>query len=462
MLSRGQGASRRGATSRSRRRRREDNPPAPRRSALVGPVQKVVINVSGLRFVTTMATLETYPDSLLGDNRRRKWYYDANKNEYFFDRHRPSFEAILQYYQTGGVLQRPEEVPAEVFLDELEFYDVGEETLQRYKEEEGMELPPPELLPPPEDERLKKIWLLFNEPKSSILAQIVTSICVVMILMSVVVTCMETMPEVQQWLHTPTNGSGGTAYLPVTKNPFFVAETIYVAWFTLELVLGFVTCSDRCRFVKDYVNVLDFIGIVLYFAELGMEVTSSHPTDQINRIVSAMWIARLVRMLRIVKVTRYSGDMQLFWKAMTNSMTAIILFFFMTTVLMVLFSCVVYYTEIDDPDTKFTSIPETFWWAIVTMINIGYGDYYPRTIVGKIVGSIAAIAGIVALCLGIPEFMECYIHLYEAARYHKRYSQRKNFDMASSKFGALGSSKAARKRNLSRNRDKNRTFKLVL
>ncbi|XP_066300981.1 potassium voltage-gated channel subfamily A member 7-like [Branchiostoma lanceolatum] len=461
MLSRGQGASRSGAASRARRRWREENPPAPRRSALVGPVQKVVINVSGLRFVTTMATLETYPDSLLGDERRRKWYYDPKKTEYFFDRHRPSFEAILQYYQTGGMLQRPEEVPAEVFLDELEFYDIGEETLRRYREEEGMELPPPEILPPPEDERLKKIWLLFNDPKSSILAKIVTSICVIMILMSVLVTCMETMPEVQEWLHTPVNASGGTVHLPVTRNPFFVAETIYVSWFTLELVLGFVTCSDRCRFVKDYVNVLDFIGIVLYFAELGLELTSSHPTDQINRIVNAMWIARLVRMLRIVKVTRYSGDMQLFWKAMTNSMTAIILFFFMTTVLMVLFSCVVYFTELDDPDTKFTSIPETFWWAIVTMINIGYGDYYPRTIVGKIVGSIAAIAGIVALCLGIPEFMECYIHLYEAARYHKRYSQRKNFDMASSKFGALGSSKS-RRRNLSRNRDKNRTFKLVL
>ncbi|XP_078580295.1 potassium voltage-gated channel subfamily A member 3-like [Branchiostoma floridae x Branchiostoma japonicum] len=461
MLSRGQGASRSGAASRARRRWREDNPPAPRRSALDGPVQKVVINVSGLRFVTTMATLETYPDSLLGDGRRRKWYFDPNKNEYFFDRHRPSFEAILQYYQTGGMLQRPEEVPAEVFLDELEFYDVGEETLRRYREEEGMELPPPDVLPPPEDERLKKIWLLFNEPKSSILAKIVTTICVIMILMSVVVTCMETVPEVQEWLHTPAQGSNETGPLPVTRNPFFVAETIYVAWFTLELVLGFVSCADRCRFVKDYVNVLDFIGIALYFVELGLEMSSNLPTDQINRIVNAMWIARLVRMLRIVKVTKYSGDMQLFWKAMTNSMTAIILFFFMTTVLMLLFSCVVYYTEIDDPDTKFTSIPETFWWAIVTMINIGYGDYYPRTIVGKIVGSIAAIAGIVALCLGIPEFMECYIHLYEAARYHKRYSQRKNFDMASSKFGAIGSSKS-RRRNLSRNRDKNRTFKLVL
>ena len=89
------------------------------------PFDKVIINVSGLRFETRSSTLSRYPNTLLGDKQRRAFYFDCMNNEYFFERHRSSFEAVLYFYQSGGRLTRPEHISAEIFLEEIKFFDLG-------------------------------------------------------------------------------------------------------------------------------------------------------------------------------------------------------------------------------------------------------------------------------------------------------------------------------------------------
>src|ERR1044071_1667530 len=65
-------------------------------------------NVSNIVFETYYLR---FPDTLLGDADRRCRYYDSIRNEFFFDRNRLSFDAILYYYQSGGRLRRPINVP---------------------------------------------------------------------------------------------------------------------------------------------------------------------------------------------------------------------------------------------------------------------------------------------------------------------------------------------------------------
>jgi hypothetical protein len=89
------------------------------------PLDKIVINVSGLRFETRASTLQRYPHTLLGDKQRRAHFFDYMNNEYFFERHRSSFEAVLYFYQSGGRLARPENISAEIFLEEIKFFDLG-------------------------------------------------------------------------------------------------------------------------------------------------------------------------------------------------------------------------------------------------------------------------------------------------------------------------------------------------
>ncbi|KAG8283433.1 Potassium voltage-gated channel sub A member 2 [Homalodisca vitripennis] len=89
--------------------------------------------VSGLRFETQLRTLNQFPDTLLGDPARRIRYFDPLRNEYFFDRNRPSFDAILYYYQSGGRLRRPVNVPLDVFSEEIKFYELGELATNKFR-----------------------------------------------------------------------------------------------------------------------------------------------------------------------------------------------------------------------------------------------------------------------------------------------------------------------------------------
>ena len=99
--------------------------------------ERVLINISGLRFETQLQTLARFPQTLLGNPKKRMRFFDPLRNEYFFDRNRPSFDAILYYYQSGGRLRRPVNVPVDIFMEEIKFYELGEEVVENFKEDEG-------------------------------------------------------------------------------------------------------------------------------------------------------------------------------------------------------------------------------------------------------------------------------------------------------------------------------------
>ena len=105
-------------------------------------------------------------------------------------------QAILYYYQSGGRLRRPMEVPEDVFLEEMEFYELGEEQIRLYREKEGFIMEKEMVLPKPAWQ--KRLWLLCEEPDSSLAARIFAVVSVFCILVSVVNFCMETLPNFER------------------------------------------------------------------------------------------------------------------------------------------------------------------------------------------------------------------------------------------------------------------------
>ena len=72
--------------------------------------RRITINVSGRKFEASLAMLSRYPTTLLGNTLTRQPYYDAQRDEYFFERNRECFECILNFYHCG-LLRRPQDIP---------------------------------------------------------------------------------------------------------------------------------------------------------------------------------------------------------------------------------------------------------------------------------------------------------------------------------------------------------------
>ncbi|MEQ2215688.1 hypothetical protein XENOCAPTIV_004374 [Xenoophorus captivus] len=387
--------------------------------------ERVVINISGLRFETQLKTLAQFPATLLGDPRKRMRFFDPLRNEYFFDRNRPSFDAILYYYQSGGRLRRPVNVPVDIFMEEIKFYELGEEVIENFKEDEGFIKE--EERPLPENEFQRQVWLLFEYPESSGPARGIAIVSVLVILISIVIFCLETLPEFREEARIfeviLANGTARADLPNPFTDPFFIVETLCIIWFSFELLVRFLACPSKPAFFKNIMNTIDIVAIMPYFITLGLELAEHQGNGQQAMSLAILRVIRLVRVFRIFKLSRHSKGLQILGKTLQASMRELGLLIFFLFIGVILFSSAVYFAETDDPDSGFSSIPDAFWWAVVSMTTVGYGDMCPVTIGGKIVGSLCAIAGVLTIALPVPVIVSNFNYFYHRETEHEEQFQ---------------------------------------
>lgn len=382
--------------------------------------ERVVINISGLRFETQLKTLAQFPETLLGNPKKRMRYFDPLRNEYFFDRNRPSFDAILYYYQSGGRLRRPVNVPLDMFSEEIKFYELGVEAMEKFREDEGFIRE--EERPLPDNEFQRQIWLLFEHPESSGPARGIAIVSVMVILISIVIFCLETLPELKEDPQGRFQTIGNTTfyYKPnILTDPFFIVETLCIIWFSFELIVRFFACPSKAAYFKNMMNTIDLVSIIPYFITLGTELAADEESAKAEAkageqatSLAILRVIRLVRVFRIFKLSRHSKGLQILGQTLKASMRELGLLIFFLFIGVILFSSAVYFAEAEEKESYFTSIPDAFWWAVVSMTTVGYGDMYPVTIGGKIVGSLCAIAGVLTIALPVPVIVSNFNYFY--------------------------------------------------
>ncbi|XP_062374292.1 potassium voltage-gated channel subfamily A member 1 [Sardina pilchardus] len=385
--------------------------------------ERVLINIAGLKYETQLGTLNQFPDTLLGDPNKRIKYFDPLRNEYFFDRNRPSFDGILYFYQSGGKIRRPVNVSIDVFADEIRFYQLGEDAMERFREDEGYIKE--EEKPLPQNEFQKQVWLIFEYPESSSPARGIAIVSVIVITISIITFCLETLPEFRDERELPVTvrGDNSTAPRPslTFTDPFFIIETTCVIWFTFELIVRFFACPSKAEFSKTVMNIIDIMSIMPYFITVGTElaeqqnppdVGEEHQNGQPSMSLAILRVIRLVRVFRIFKLSRHSKGLQILGQTLKASMRELGLLIFFLFIGVILFSSAVFFAEADEPESHFSSIPDAFWWAVVTMTTVGYGDMRPVTVGGKIVGSLCAIAGVLTIALPVPVIVSNFNYFY--------------------------------------------------
>uniref|UniRef100_A0A8C4WSJ9 Potassium voltage-gated channel, shaker-related subfamily, member 4 n=1 Tax=Eptatretus burgeri TaxID=7764 RepID=A0A8C4WSJ9_EPTBU len=349
----------------------------------------VVLNISGMRFETAERTLANFPNTLLGDPARRKLYHHPTRDEIFFDRHCETFPAILHYYQSGGMLKRPGHVPFIVFRNELEFFDLGEEAMGAFLEEEGLSVAKEFQLP--REGWKHRLWIFLEKPDSSYVAYLFSLVSLAIVLLSVTAYCVNRCTQ---------------------NDPFFVVECVCVIWFTLELGAYYICSPNKLRFFQNAMNIIDMASILPFYIQLIFLLI----TNRNKSYISLLQGLSLVRVLRVLKLSRHFCGLRVLGKTLMSSFREILVLIVFLFIGVIIFASLVYYTELNRGDTPLESIPEAFWWAVVTMTTVGYGDITPLTPMGKFVGSLCAISGVLVVALPVPFVVQNFKFHYEAER----------------------------------------------
>lgn len=173
-----------------------------------------------------------------------------------------------------------------------------------------------------------------------------------------------------------------------------VLEYILTLFFTLEYILR-AYCEPRR---KDY--VCSFFGIIDFLATFPQLLSIFIPQ---LKYLSIMRSFRLIRIFRVLKLFAFINEGYLLIESLKRSMRKLIVFFLFIVVLVSVLGTIMFMVEGGNPKSSFDSIPDSIYWAIVTLTTVGYGDITPVTLVGRIIASMIMILGytIIAVPTGI-------------------------------------------------------------
>jgi len=315
----------------------------------------VTINVSGRRYQTYLDTLKRFPTSLLGDPMKRKNFYNKEMGEYFFDRNRKAFGGILHYFQSSGEIECPDGVSEKNFAQELLYFE-----LYDHQQNDNDSDTSSNVFVVPKNQLLAKIWVLFEKPNSSWGARILAVFSIIIILLSITVFCLETVPSMNPDLQEGAHMS----------STWYILNVFCNAWFTVEFLIRFIASPEKLVFIKSAVNIIDLLSITPFYIS---EVVGN--TGEQEHSLAVLRVIRVIRVIRIFKLTRHSRGLHILANTIKASFQELIMLVLFLAIAIILFASAVFFAESHsgDPDTKFKSIPHSFWWAVITMTTVGKG-----------------------------------------------------------------------------------------
>ncbi|AKQ45355.1 ion transporter [Rufibacter radiotolerans] len=196
------------------------------------------------------------------------------------------------------------------------------------------------------------------------------------ILLSTLVVCLESVPEYRKH------------YLAYFQG----LEWIFTLAFTMEYFLRIYSHPRPLKYIFSFYGIIDFLSFMpFYLAILSPGI----------RFFMTIRVLRLLRVFRILKLTSFVSNAEVIKAALLASFQKITVFILAVCTLVLLVGTLIYVVE--GEEHGFTSIPQSIYWAIVTVTTVGYGDITPQTSLGQMISSVVMLLGyaIIAVPTGI-------------------------------------------------------------
>ncbi|CAF2541144.1 unnamed protein product [Rotaria sp. Silwood2] len=457
--------------------------------------RKVILNVGGVRHEVLWRTLSRLPNTRLGRLAKLRQTalsttrlmphdeiirlcddYDLSKEEYFFDRHPRTFSSIINFYRTGK-LHLVDDLCVISFNDDLNYWGIDEYYLElccqnRYHQKKDHVLEEmkkeADLLKVEKEESIgerccgnfrRKIWDLFEHPHTSKAARIIAFVSISFILLSSFtltlstiegIGCAPNISDSEVIISTPTSGDADAVRIAAQaaardlaaehhesvgdcREPLFlfIVETICISWFTIEYIVRVFATPDRCKFFKGVLNTIDLIAIVPFYISIILETLDTGNLKNFKSVRKAVQVFRVLRIMRILKLARHSTGLQSLGYTLRRSYKELSMLLMFLAIFILLFSSLAYFAERDGNAIQFRSIPHAFWWASITMTTVGYGDIYPKSVWGKLIGAVCCVCGVLVIALPIPIIVNNFAEYYkEQLRREKALKRKEAIDRA--------------------------------
>lgn len=199
---------------------------------------------------------------------------------------------------------------------------------------------------------------------------------IIAILVSVTAVMLDTVPRLHEQY-------GGLLY---------ALEWAFTLVFMLEYGLRLWCIKDKSGYVFSFYGIIDLLGILPTFISL-FYVGAQH--------LLVIRIIRVLRVFRVLRMMRYVGEANMLRDALISSQRKITVFLLSVIAMVVVFGSLMYLIE--GAENGFTSIPQSMYWAVITLTTVGYGDITPQTPLGQFIASFVMISGyaIIAVPTGI-------------------------------------------------------------
>lgn len=171
-----------------------------------------------------------------------------------------------------------------------------------------------------------------------------------------------------------------------------LGEWLFTILFTIEYLLRFYCVGRPLAYATSFYGIVDLMAVLPTYLSVFF------PGSQYLLVIR---ILRVLRIFRVLKLVKYLGEARQLKKALYASRRKIIVFLFTVLTLVIIFGSLMYIIE--DQGSGFTSIPQSVYWAIVTLTTVGYGDISPQTGFGQTIAAIIMVIGygIIAVPTGI-------------------------------------------------------------
>ncbi|XP_046883144.1 potassium voltage-gated channel subfamily V member 2 [Hypomesus transpacificus] len=372
----------------------------------------VNINVGGKVFLIPKHLVLCYPKTRIGtlvlctDPVQRLTLcddYSVIKNEFFFDRDPTFFHYIFHFY-CSNVMWVMESLCPLNFEEEMTFWGLRmkdtprccrilfEEKVDEIKDQLKVNQELIAEIQPQHDEEgfktmflggfRKALWDLMENPYSSLAAKGFAVFSSLFVLISIVAMTLNTVKELK-------------TYTVYGKTYMECVEICSILFFTLEYFLRLLTTCDIKHFLKSALNFVDLVAVMPYFLQIVFETFSdaedlSAQEDlktmaRVSKVSKVLKVVKLMRIFRILKLARHSTGMRAFGFTIRQCSEQVCCLFLFIAMGIFTFSALMHSVEVDQPGTPFSSIPDAWWWAAVSISTVGYGDVVPISYLGRCV-----------------------------------------------------------------------------